>query len=97
MHRNCICWKSFGWKKNRKTFLKSSIPQNLDLHIWIETFCFAGTAWFFLWHFYPDITVLTVEKQGQNPVQSQTMAGIREPQVVGWMEDDNRLSEVLRK
>lgn len=83
--------------KNRKTFFKLLIPQNLDLHIWIETFCFAGTAWFFLWNFYPDIAVLTLEKQGQNPVQSQDMARARQPQVVGWMEDDSRLREVLRK
>lgn len=47
--------------------------------------------------FYPDIAVLTLEKQGQNPVQSQAMTGVRQPQVVGWMEDDNRLSKVLRK
>lgn len=69
--------------RNRKTFLKLSIPQNLDLHIWTKTFCFAGAACFFLWIFYPDIAVLTLEKQGQNPVQSQAMAGVRQPQVVG--------------
>lgn len=83
--------------KNRKTFLKSSIPQNLDLYIWVETFCFVGTACFFLWNFYPDIAVLFLEKQRQNPVQSQAMAGVRQPQVVGWMVDDNRLRGVLRK
>lgn len=52
---------------------------------------------FFLWNFYPDIAALTLEKQGQNPVQFQAMAGVRQPQVVGWKEDDNRLREVLRK
>lgn len=81
--------------ENRKAFLKSSIPQNLDLHIWIEIFWFAGTVYFFLWNLYPDITVLTLEKQWQNPVQSQAMAGVRQPPVVGWMEGDNRLREVL--
>lgn len=69
----------------------------MDLHIWLETFFFAGTACFFLWNLYTDIAVLTLEKQGQKPVQSQAMAGVRQPQVVGWMEDDNRLREVLRK
>lgn len=52
---------------------------------------------FFLCNFYPDITVLTLEKQGQNPVQSQAITGVREPQVVGWLKGDNRLREVLRK
>lgn len=33
--------------RNRKTFLKLSIPQDLDLHIWTTTFCFAGATCFF--------------------------------------------------
>lgn len=74
--------------KNRKTFLRLSVSQNVDLHICLETFCFAVQHGFFLWNFYPDIAVLTLEKQGQNPVQSQDVARVRQPQVVGWMEDE---------
>lgn len=49
MHRNCIYQNPLDGKrtKNGKTFLKSSIPKDMDLHIWIETFCFAGTTCFF--------------------------------------------------
>lgn len=52
--------KVLWMEKEQEDILKSSIPQNLDLHIWIETFCFAGTARFFLWHYYRDITLLTL-------------------------------------
>lgn len=99
MHRNCICQSPLDGKrtKNGKTFLKYQFQRTWIYTSGLKHFFLQVQHVFFLWNFYTDIAVLTLEKQGQKPVQSQAMAGVRQPQVVGWMEDDNRLREVLRK
>lgn len=92
--------KVLRMKKEQKTarhFLNHQFHRTWIFTSGLKHFVLQVQHGFFLWNFYPDMAVLTLVKQQQNPVQFQAMARVRQPQKFGWMKDDNRLREVLRK